>query len=100
MERISELLNSTDEIIRARAVGCIHNISADSVSISMLREANSIPSLIQMLREHSPEICQAAAGTLQNLSREVTARNLILAGNATPLLLDLLFSNDPKCQVK
>lgn len=90
---------SSDEVVRARAVGCIHNLSADSVSLSLLREVQCIPSLVNLLLDHSPEVCQAAAGTLQNLSREVASREMILNTNAISLLIDLLFSNDPKCQV-
>jgi hypothetical protein len=99
MQIISNFLSSSDELVRARAVGCIHNMSADVVSISLLREIGSITPLLCLLRDHSPEVCQAAAGTLQNMSRETRSRTLILDANATPLLLDLLFSADITCQV-
>jgi hypothetical protein len=86
-------------VVRARAAGCVHNLSADSVSIAILREIDCIPALINLLREHSPEVCQAAAGTIQNMSREAASREIFLHIDVTPLLVDLLFSDDPKCQV-
>jgi hypothetical protein len=68
---VATMLSSTDELVRARAVGCVHNISADTVALMVLREVGCIPALVSLLREHSPEVCQAAAGALQNMSRYV-----------------------------
>eukprot|EP00602_Paraphysomonas_sp_CaronLab_P005773 CAMPEP_0185034640 /NCGR_PEP_ID=MMETSP1103-20130426/24698_1 /TAXON_ID=36769 /ORGANISM="Paraphysomonas bandaiensis, Strain Caron Lab Isolate" /LENGTH=272 /DNA_ID=CAMNT_0027571379 /DNA_START=226 /DNA_END=1044 /DNA_ORIENTATION=- len=99
MSLIATFLSSSDPLVRARAVGCVHNLSADGVSISALREVGCIAPLLALLREHSPEVCQAAAGTLQNMSRETASRNIILDMDATPMLLDLLFSADVQCQV-
>jgi hypothetical protein len=99
LQRAATLLTHPDEIVRARAAGCVHNLSADPASIAMLREVNCIPAMICLLKEHSPEVCQAAAGTIQNMSREAASREIILRTNITPLLVDLLFSDDPKCQV-
>jgi vesicle coat complex subunit len=99
MYMIADFLASPDELVRARAAGCVHNISADPVSLAILRETGCIPHLLSLLRDHSPEVCQAAAGSLQNLSREAASREIIIEADATPLLLDLLFSADVKCQV-
>ena len=85
--------------MRARATGTIHNLSADTASIAILRDTGCIPNLVSCLRDTSPEICQAATGALQNLSREVLSRDLILQEGAVPLLTDLLFGNDIRCQV-
>jgi len=92
-------LNSTDEVVRARATGAIHNISADASSLLLLREAECIAPLIDLLNDKSIEICQAAAGTLQNMSREVLSRRLILGGGAIEPLTDLLLGSDMTCQV-
>jgi hypothetical protein len=96
---VATFLSHPDEIVRARAAGCVHNLSADPASIAILREVNCLPAMINLLKEHSPEVCQAAAGTIQNMSREAASREIILGINVTPLLVDLLFSDDPKCQV-
>eukprot|EP01041_Mallomonas_annulata_P004668 gene4668-9258_t len=92
-------LDSEDSLVRARASGTIHNISADSTSILILREAGCIPSLVRLLRDQSVEVCQAVTGTLQNLSREVASREIILECDALPPLSDLLLGNDVQCQV-
>ena len=85
--------------MRARATGTIHNISADAASLLLLREADCINPLINLLCDKSIEVCQAAAGTLQNMSREVHSRRLILAGDAIEPLTDLLLGSDMMCQV-
>lgn len=97
--KICLFLNSDDDIVRARAVGTIHNISADSLSIYYIRETNCISSLIALLHDHSPDICHAAAGTIQNLSREVCSKDLILSSGAVPYLSDLLCGDNVDCQI-
>ena len=92
-------LNSDSVLVRARASGAIHNISADSSSIRPLREAGCIVSVIRLLRDCSIEICLAATGTLQNMSREARSREIILEEEGILPLTDLLFGNDMQCQV-
>ncbi len=104
---------SNEESVRARAIGAIHNISADAISIGLLLsleiEVNNensmqnirlIPILIELLRDPSVEICQASAGTLTNLSRDLIARNEILSKEEPfQYLSDLLCGGDLQCQV-
>jgi len=59
---ICHFLKSPIELVRARAVGTIHNISTETSALAILREVDCIPELIRMLSEHSVEICQASAG--------------------------------------
>lgn len=96
---IVNCLTITNELVRARAVGCIHNISADSSAIPILRVSGCIPYLCVLLREYSPEVCQAAAGAIQNISREAESRQIFQDICCVPMLIDLIFSNDVKCQV-
>lgn len=100
MASLTHFLSSHDELVRARAVGCVHNLSADSASLSILRDMGCVPPLLALLRDHSPEVCQAAAGSLQNMSRETASRLMIIDADATTPLLDLLFSADVQCQVR
>lgn len=97
--KISSFLESDDDIVRARAAGTIHNISADSLSIYSVREANCLSSLITLLRDHSPDVCHAAAGTIQNMSREVSSKETILSAGAVSYLADLLCGDNVDCQV-
>lgn len=100
MQIIALSLSNANDLVRARACGCIHNFSVDTTTLSMLREINCIPSLISLLREFSLEVCQAAAGALQNISRETASRSCIMENeHAIPYLTDLLVSSDIKCQV-
>jgi hypothetical protein len=102
--KIMMFMISDNMTVRARAVGTIHNLSADPVAISAIRELNNysgIPMLISLLHDPSPELCHAAAGALQNLSRDNTARKIIVSiPEALPRLIDLLFGSDVKCQVR
>lgn len=59
-------LSSPDADVRARSVGCLHNLSADAVSLSLLRQAGCLPPVVALLRDPSPELCRAAAGIVQN----------------------------------
>eukprot|EP01038_Epipyxis_sp_PR26KG_P004728 gene4728-6633_t len=99
IDKISEFLSSEDSTVRARAVGTVHNLSVDIVSLSMIRDTNCIPILVNLLRDDSVDICHEAAGTLQNLSREPESREFLLSTNAVSYLSDLLFSSDTNCQV-
>lgn len=96
---LTYFLESNDPLVRARASGVVHNISADSSSIRLLRETECIPAVVHLLRDEAVEVCQASAGTLQNMSREVRARELILECEAIEPLTDLLFGTDVQCQV-
>lgn len=85
--------------MRARAVGAVHNLSVDVVSIAPIVECRCIPALVAMLRDPSIEICRAATGTIQNLSRDISVRASIVDSGALDYLSDLLFANDITCQV-
>lgn len=89
-----------DEAIRARAVGSIHNLSVDVVSIQPIMRTQCLPALVQMLRDPSSEICRAAAGTIQNLSRDIAVRGEVVSSGALEYLSDLLFASDVSCQVR
>lgn len=91
-------LSSPDPDIRARAIGCLHNLSADAVSLTLLREAGCLPPVVEMLKDSSPELCRAAAGIIQNTAREEGARLILEKEGATSLLLNLLTSSDVECQ--
>ena len=86
-------------MVRTRAVGCLHNLSTDNVSLLIIREAGCLPALVSCLRDGSSDICHAAAGALQNMSRENASRELLAQSDAVPLLTDLLLSSDVRCQV-
>lgn len=91
-------LESTDCDVRARAVGCIHNLSADAISLSLLRDAGCIRAVSALLRDSSPDLCRAAAGIIQNMSREPLSREAFANEGAVPGLSDLLISSDVDCQ--
>lgn len=93
-------LTHEDVAVRARAVGVIHNLSVDTVSIVPILETGCVPQIIGLMRDSSPEICHAAAGTIQNLSRDPDARAAIVAEGALEYLSDLLFASDIACQVR
>lgn len=93
------LLTKEDLVVRTRAIGAIHNLSVDIVSINPLRETGCIPTLVTLLRDSSLEICAASAGTLQNLARDPTTRDELMANGAVDYLSDLLFSSDVPCQI-
>ena len=92
---------AADGSVRARALGSVHNLSVDVPSILMLLEIKeSVPSLVSLLRDSVPEICQVACGTLQNLSRDPEGRRMIAQGTAAvEHLADLLCSSSLGCQV-
>jgi hypothetical protein len=96
---ISTLLNHDDAAVRARAVGIVHNLSVDAVSIVPILETRCVPQLVELMRDSSTEICRAAAGTIQNLSRDPEARAVIVGAGALEHLSDLLFASDVACQV-
>lgn len=86
--------------MRARAVGVVHNLSVDAVSIVPILDTHSVPMLTELMRDPSTEICRAAAGTIQNLSRDPEARTEIVRCGAVEYLSDLLFASDVSCQVR
>lgn len=92
---------AADGSVRARALGSVHNLSVDVPSILMLLEIKeSVPTLVSLLRDSVPEICQVACGTLQNLSRDPEGRRMIAQGTAAvEHLADLLCSSSLGCQV-
>lgn len=92
---------AADGSVRARALGSVHNLSVDVPSILMLLEIKeSVPTLVSLLRDSVPEICQVACGTLQNLSRDPEGRRMIAQGTAAvEHLADLLCSTSLGCQV-
>lgn len=98
--KIATFLSNENEHVRARAVGAVHNLSVDVVSIAPLVECRCIPALVVLLRDPSIEICRAATGTIQNLSRDISVRASIVDSGALDYLSDLLFANDITCQVK
>jgi HEAT repeat protein len=97
---IAQQLASPDVDVRARSVGCVHNLSADAASLGLLREAGCLPAVVALLRDSSPELCRAAAGIVQNTAREEAARLILEEAGAVALLLDLLTSSDVECQVR
>ena len=99
LKRITKFLSSEDQTVRARAVGVVHNLSVDIISINPIIETQCLPALICLLRDSSTEICRAAAGTIQNLSRDIAARSVIVNSGALEYLSDLLFASDITCQV-
>jgi len=96
---ITYFLSSHDDYVRARASGAIHNISADSQSIRILRETYCIPTIISLLHDPVIETCQSCAGLLQNMSREIRSKEMILESEAVTPLTELLFGSDIQCQV-
>lgn len=96
---MSFYLSSADPDIRARSLGCLHNLSADPSSLSLLREAGCLPPVVALLRDPRRELCRAAAGIVQNMAREEGAREVLQQEGATALLLDLLTCADVECQV-
>jgi hypothetical protein len=91
-------MTSPDPDVRARAVGCVHNLSADALSLPLLLLAGCVPAVISLLLDPGPEVCRAAAGICQNLGREARCRAELQQGGATPRLLDLLVCSDVECQ--
>ena len=90
-----QLMKSNDPVLQARTVGAIHNISSDTFSIHMIREAGAIDILISHLQSPYKGVCGSAAGAIQNLSREVACRNIICKNEkAVESLSDLLFGSD------
>ena len=96
---IARFLLSDDDLVRARAVGVLHNLSAEVTSLRLLRECMCISPIISLLADASPEICQAAVGALQNISREEASRVFMLEQGVVPRLVDILFSDNMQSQV-
>jgi hypothetical protein len=101
LEKLCSFLIAEESTVRARALGSIHNLSVDIQSIiSLLEMPNTVPAVVSLLRDESPEICQVACGTLQNLSRDPHGREFIACRTTAVLYLsDLLCSASLSCQV-
>lgn len=99
LARITTFLGHEDPAVRARAVGVIHNLSVDAVSIAPILETHCVSQLVALMRDPCAEVCRAAAGTVQNLSRDVEARAAVVQAGALEYLSDLLFASDVACQV-
>ena len=99
LEKVAVLLEAEDDSVRARAVGVMHNLSVDMVSIIPIVETSCVSVLVYLLRDPSSEICTASAGTLQNLSRDSVTRERIVDCGAIDFLSDLLFASDVDCQI-
>jgi hypothetical protein len=91
-------MSCKEVLAQARAVGVIHNLSADVLAVAALREAGVIPLLLAALRAPSAKICAAAAGALQNMAREHASGLLIRERSL--FLVDLLMCSDIECQVR
>ena len=96
---IARFLLSEDDMVRARAVGVMHNISAEVSSLRMLRECMCISPVITLLTDFSPEVCQAAVGALQNMSREEESRVFMLDHGVVGKLVSILFCDNMQSQV-
>jgi hypothetical protein len=86
--------------VKARAVGCLHNISSDVDAIRTIRRKGGIKWLIKLLRSSQPSVCGSAAGALQNVSREVASRMIIKESDAISSLINLLTSSEVQTQVE
>jgi hypothetical protein len=96
---IGRFLLATNDLVRARAAGVIHNLSADLAAISLLREAMCIAPIISLLSDSDPEIVQSSAGALQNISREEQSRQFMLEQGVVPKLVNILFGSNVQSQV-
>jgi hypothetical protein len=85
--------------VKARAVGCLHNISSDVDAIRTIRRKGGIKWLIKLLQSSQPSVCGSAAGALQNVSREVASRMIIKESDAISSLINLLTSSEVQTQV-
>ena len=95
------LMCSEHNNVRDRAIGCVHNLSSDSLSIRELREMGAIPNLVDLLACSSPQSCTAAAGTIQNISREPLSRTVLMEEHhprVVESLSSLLFGSDVQGQ--
>jgi hypothetical protein len=45
-----QLLESGDSRVLGRAIGALHNISADSASVTLIRQAGGIPQIVKLLK--------------------------------------------------
>lgn len=99
LPKVAVFLSAEDTAVRARAVGVLHNISVDMISIIPITDTGCVSVLVQMLADSSTEICTAVAGTLQNLARDSVTRECIIECGALESLSDLLFASDIDCQV-
>lgn len=97
-------LPSKNAVIRVRATGTLHNLSADAIAVRTIRDYDDgaiIHRMIHLLRDAEVEICAASAGTIQNLARDISANKIIAESpNGVQFLIELLFSSDTNCQVR
>jgi hypothetical protein len=96
---ISRFLVSENDTVRARAIGVIHNVSAEVSAIPSLRESMCIAPIIALLGDSAAEVCQAAVGSLQNISREEESRQFMLDHNVVPKLVSILLGCNIQSQV-
>lgn len=96
---ITRFLLSDEELVRARSVGVLHNLSAEVTSLRLLRECMCISPVISLLADPAAEICQAAVGALQNISREEASRLFMLEQGVVPKLVSILFGDNMQSQV-
>jgi hypothetical protein len=87
------------EVIRARSLGTIHNLSVDTVAIVPLMNTGCISTLVQILKESNEETCALALGTLQNLTRDHNAKLQAHDAGVLPIVVGLLMSPSVPCQV-
>jgi hypothetical protein len=92
-----KLLNSPCSEVQARALGCVHNLSTDTVNLGPILQEGGTEPLVHLLRAPSPGVCSDAAGTIQNLAREKAGRAML--NQALGPLGDLLTGSDVACQV-
>lgn len=96
---IGRFLLADDEFVRTRAIGVIHNLSADISAIPIIRDSMCISPIISLLSDPLSEVVQAAAGALQNISREDSSRIFMLDQGAVPKLLNILFGSNTQSQI-
>eukprot|EP01023_Acetabularia_acetabulum_P018389 TRINITY_DN19287_c1_g1_i1.p1 TRINITY_DN19287_c1_g1~~TRINITY_DN19287_c1_g1_i1.p1 ORF type:complete len:341 (-),score=14.82 TRINITY_DN19287_c1_g1_i1:176-1198(-) len=90
-----QLIQSSDEVLQMRALGAIHNLSADPASLKILRNLEIIPTSIYMLKnKEDHEALISVVGILQNISREVASRSIIREKRAMNPLLNLIRMGD------
>lgn len=102
LEVLSKLVSQLTHplpVIRARALGTLHNLSVDTVAIVPLVDTGCVGILVQIIQDSDEEICALALGTLQNLTRESNAKGLAYEAGALPIVARLLMSASVQCQV-
>ena len=100
LQNLIPLMGRSEAKVVQRAVGAVHNLSADAESIPIIRRYGGIPRLIDLLKNEATLISGSAAGAIQNVSRELASRMLIREmDGVVESLADLLSSEDVNAQV-